>query len=104
MAKISERKLNCQTMVCIDGDLDKRESVEDLKRIVDRLLGDGENEIILNIDNTRAITPSGLGVILKYYKILRERGGCLYITPPQGDVKIVLQTFRLDDILPQYLG
>ncbi len=64
--KISEKKLNHQTMVYIDGDLNTPESVKELESIVDRLLDDGENEIILNIDDTRVITPTGLGTILKF--------------------------------------
>ncbi len=48
MVKISEQKLNFQTIVFIDGDLDKSASVEELERIMDKLLVERENEIILN--------------------------------------------------------
>ena len=48
MAKISEQKLNFQTIVFIDGDLDKLASVKELERITDKLLVERENEIILN--------------------------------------------------------
>ncbi len=104
MTKISEKKLNYQTMVYIDGDLDKPVSVEELIRIMNKLLADGENEIILNIENTHTIIPSGLGTILKFYRLLRDSGGCLYTTPRKGDIKFIFQTFNLDEILPEYLG
>ncbi len=48
MAKISEQKLNFQTIVFIDGDLDKSASVEGLECIMDKLLVGRENEIRLN--------------------------------------------------------
>ncbi len=104
MAKIFKRKLNFQTIVFIDGDLDKSDSVKELERIMNKLLVEGENEIILNIENARTITPSGLGMILKFYRLLLDRGGSLYTTPRKGEIKFIFETFNLDEILPEYIG
>ena len=104
MAKISKRQLKFQTIVFIDGDLDKSGSVEELERIMNKLLANGESEIILNIENARTITPSGLGMILKFYRLLRDSGGSLYTTPRKGEIKFIFEKFNLDEILPEYIG
>jgi anti-anti-sigma regulatory factor len=104
MAKISEKKLNFQTIVFIDGDIDESGSVEELERIMYKLLVEGEDEIILNIENARTITPGGLGTILKLYKLLRDSGGCLYTTPRKGEIKFIFEKFNLDELLPEYIG
>jgi anti-anti-sigma factor len=104
MTKIFKQRLNYQTIVIIDGNLDTSDNVEELERIMNKLLADGENEIILNIESTQTITLSCLGAILNFYKVLRDRGGCIYTTPRQGDIKSIFQSFNLDEILPEYLG
>ena len=104
MANISAQKLNYQTMVIIEENLDTSDSLEELELIMNKLLADGENEIILNLENAQTITPSGLGIILKFYRVLRKSGGCLYTTPLKGEIKFIFQTLKFDKILPEYIG
>ncbi len=104
MEKSYEEKINDLNMVYGEGNLDEVEKVEALKCILGRLYDEGEKEIILNIDKTQTINTHCLSNIMFVYRILKDRGGCLYITPPKGKVKSLLQAHKLDKILPVYTG
>lgn len=97
------RKENGYAIVDVSGDLDTLEKSEQLKETLNRLFQqDNENEIVVNLDKTNMINSYGIGKILMFHKRLKEDGGCLYITPPRGTVKEILETLMLDKVLQIY--
>ena len=104
MNKYTVKKMHDQTMVYIYGNLGKSDSVAELGHIMNGLLDDGEKEIILNLENIQTIIPSNLGIILKFYRDLRDGGGRLYTTPRKGEIKFIFETLNLDKLIPEYTG
>ena len=97
-------KIGNKVMVNVPDDLDTSGTAEELKKALNQLLDEGENEIVLNLDNTTNLNSYGIGKILMFHRRLKDIGGQLYITPPKGEVKNILKTLTLDEILKIYLG
>jgi anti-anti-sigma regulatory factor len=104
MNAFTVEKMNDQTKVYIHCNLGESDCVAELEHIMNRLLDDGEKEIILDMENTQTIIPSNLGIILKFYRDLRDRGGRLYTAPRKGEIKFIFQTLNLDKLIPEYTG
>ncbi len=96
------RKRGRQTTVFLPAYLDSVEKSKQLRDTLSRLFEEGGRKIILNLDDTWNINSEAVGIIIKFFKSLKQHGGCLYITPPNEPVKELLETLMLDKIFEIY--
>ena len=64
-----------------------------------KLVADGKRKLLLNLADLTQIDSSGLGIIVRSYVSLRQKGGELKLLCPWGRVLPVL---RLLDVIPSF--
>ena len=68
----------------------------DLEKALEGALQAGENDIILDMSKTQALTSFGIRVLLKTYKTALAKGGSFQIQSPSSVVENVLKISNLD--------
>ena len=72
---------------------------EKLEKVLQKALGDGINNIVLNMIFVSFLSSAGIKVILKAYQDAHKAGGTLGIEKPSQNVKNVLGMAALHDML-----
>jgi anti-sigma B factor antagonist len=78
------------TVVDVSGRITLGEETKLLRETVQRLLGGGEKEILLNLAEVSFIDSGGLGELVSAFTSVRNRG---------GDLKLLQLTRRVHDLL-----
>ncbi|BDI31567.1 hypothetical protein CCAX7_36180 [Capsulimonas corticalis] len=81
----------------IDGDLDLTTS-PDLKVEIDRLLGAGVKNLIINLSLVKYLDSSSLGVLVSSLKRMQEMNGNLILVSPTPSVLRILELTSLTRI------
>ena len=92
-----------KVVVKVDSDLDTMELATNFKDALQKLYDEGENEVVLDLDNVRLINSNGIGKILMFHKRFADRGGQFYYKAPlKGVVKDLFETLLLTKLLKEY--
>ena len=67
-----------------------------------QLVADGKRKLLLNLTELTQIDSSGLGIIVRSYVSLRQKGGDLKLLCPWGRVLQVLNVLRLLNLIPSF--
>ena len=67
-----------------------------------KLVADGKRKLLLNLTELTQIDSSGLGIIVRSYVSLRQKGGDLKLLCPWGRVLQVLNVLRLLNLIPSF--
>jgi anti-sigma B factor antagonist len=65
-----------------------------------RLSEDGTNKILVNLTDVTQLDSSGIGSIVRAFASLKRRGASLKLLRPRGNVRLVLETVHLLDVIP----
>jgi anti-sigma B factor antagonist len=65
-----------------------------------RLIEDGTNRILVNLTDVTQLDSSGIGSIVRAFASLKRRGSSLKLLRPRGNVRLVLETVHLLDVIP----
>src|SRR5260370_27901726 len=65
-----------------------------------QLIDDGTNKILVNLTNVTQLDSSGIGIIVRAFISLKHRGASLKLLRPRGNVRLVLETVHLLDVIP----
>ena len=65
-----------------------------------QLIDEGYDKILLNLTNVTQIDSSSISSVIRAFKSLERRGASLRLTGPRGNVRLVLETVHLVDIVP----
>ena len=88
--KIEERALENVVVLDLKGKLTIGEGDELLKETIQRLMDQGHNKLLLNLDEVPYVDSAGLGEIVRTYTTVSRQGGSL---------KLVNLTKRITDLL-----
>ena len=88
--KTKTRHVDGITVVDVSGRITLGEETKLLRETVQRLLGGGEKEILLNLAEVSFIDSGGLGELVSAFTSVRNRG---------GDLKLLQLTRRVHDLL-----
>jgi anti-sigma B factor antagonist len=88
--KTKTRQVDGITVVDVSGRITLGEETKLLRETVQRLLGGGEKEILLNLAEVSFIDSAGLGELVSAFTSVRNRG---------GDLKLLKLTRRVHDLL-----
>ena len=69
-----------------------------LRDTVDRVLKEGNKQILLNLSRVSYMDSAGIGELVACYKRARENGGQLKLLNPSGKVFDLLQLTKLEEI------
>lgn len=65
-----------------------------------RLIDEGNDKILLNLTDVTQMDSSSISSVIRGFKSLERRGASLRLTGPRGNVRLVLETVHLLDIVP----
>jgi anti-sigma B factor antagonist len=71
-----------------------------LRNQLRRLIEDGTSKVLLNLTDVTQLDSSSIGTIVSAFMTLKRRGANLKLLRPRGNVKLVLETVRLLDLIP----
>ncbi|MBF0397456.1 MAG: STAS domain-containing protein [Desulfobacterales bacterium] len=97
----STEKIAEKTIIKIHKDISDIKKAEDFNDELMEVYNIGEKEIVLDLSKINVINSSGVGKILFFYKLLKDKGGNLYMTRPNQYVKEVFDTFMLHVLIPE---
>ena len=96
--KIIRKTGNQKTYLIIKGRLDAYWA-DHLSRELDKVIREGAHRLVLDLSNVGFMSSAGIGVLLKYYKLLKEMNGSLSVSALSNPVKKILQFSGLADYL-----
>jgi anti-sigma B factor antagonist len=94
---LGSRSENGWAVLEVQGEVDLYTSPQ-LREAILRLTEEGENRIVIDLNNVSFIDSSGLGVLVAGLKRARERGGELALVFGEGSVQKVLSITGLDKV------
>ena len=65
-----------------------------------QLIGEGNDKILLNLTDVTQMDSSSISSVIRAFKSLERRGASLRLTGPRGNVRLVLETVHLLDVIP----
>jgi anti-sigma B factor antagonist len=89
------------TVVNVYGELDVATS-PDLRELLIRLVGDGANRLILDLEGVDFLDSTGLGTIIGALKRSRTHGGDLRLVCTQARISRLFEITGLDKAVPLF--
>ena len=65
-----------------------------------QLIDDGTAKILVNLTDVTQMDSSSIGSIVRAFTSLKRRGASLKLLRPHGNVRFVLETVHLLDVIP----
>ena len=65
-----------------------------------QLIDEGSSKILLNLSDLTQMDSSSISSVIRAFKSLERRGASLRLMGPRGNVRLVLETVHLLDIVP----
>jgi anti-sigma B factor antagonist len=65
-----------------------------------QLIDEGNDKILLNLTDVTQMDSSSISSVIRAFKSLERRGASLRLTGPRGNVRLVLNTVHLLDVVP----
>jgi anti-sigma B factor antagonist len=90
--EIAVRKVSDVQVIQLHGALRIGQAVDDLRGVIEPAVQSGDNRIVLNLEDVRMIDSSGIGLLVRFLALTKERGGNLKLVRPS---KFAIQTLRL---------
>ncbi len=89
---IDVRKHAKVQVIRLRGDLKIGEAVDEFRRTVEELLGEGYARLVVSIGEVPMIDSSGIGVLVRSLTTAKQKGGSLKLVNPS---KLALQTLKI---------
>ena len=93
--RINERRVGAVTILDLDGELRTQGSRDALHDAVERLSGEGRNQILLNLAGLSGIDAGGLGELLQRGIGLNKGGGQLKLLQPARSLREMMSITKL---------
>jgi anti-sigma B factor antagonist len=65
-----------------------------------QLIDEGSSKIVLNLTDVTQMDSSSISSVVRAFKSLKRRGASLRLLGPRGNVRLVLETVHLMDVVP----
>lgn len=102
ICQIKERRVGAVTILDLDGELRTKASRDALHDAVERLSGEGRNQILLNLAGLNGIDASGLGELLQSNVRLNQCGGQLKLLQPSRALRKMMSIAWLLNVFDIY--
>ncbi len=105
MFEYKVRRVGSVTVLDLSGRVSLAEAIaagteQSLGEIIHRLVHDGANNILVNLEKVPYIDSSGMGDLFGALTLMQSHGGQLRLLKPNSAVREVLNLTRLDAVLP----
>ncbi len=78
------------------------DSAPELETALTKLLNDGRNKIVLNLQNVDFLSSAGLRAIVKAYQGAKKSGGDLRLASVSEPIEVILRTVGMMQMLKMY--
>ncbi len=65
-----------------------------------QLIDEGRSKMLVNLTDVTQLDSSSIGSIVRAFTSLKHRGASLKLLAPRGNVRLVLETVHLLDLIP----
>lgn len=93
---ISVRKRSEVAIIQLRGQLRLGPAVDELRRVMEESVGNGDTRIVINLAEVPMIDSSGIGLLVRFLASTKQRGGGIKLVQPS---KFAIQTLRLVGVL-----
>jgi anti-anti-sigma factor len=94
--EIETKSLDRVTLIKLKGRLSMGPSLERFNATITQLLGQGQNRIVLDLEDVPSIDSSGIGMLVRYLTTAKQNGGAIRLLKPS---KFTVQTLRMVGLL-----
>jgi len=102
LIEISIRESGKVTILDLRGTCTLDGGSEQLSGQLRRLFNNGVCNLVFNLEGLTQVDSSGISVLVETYLSVRRNGGNLKLLCPGNRVRMVLNLFRLLDIIPNF--
>jgi anti-sigma B factor antagonist len=99
--QLSVRAGRSCTVVRVEGELDMDTSAQ-LQDFLQDVVDAGAQQVVLDCAGLAFMDSSGLGLLMVYFKLLRDRGGRLCLAAVQPLVRTMLTLSTVDRVVDAY--
>ena len=96
--KYSQRELDGFVVLDLKGKLTGGPEAETFRDLFKTLVNEGKNKIIINLKDVDWISSTGIGIMIRGYKTVREAGGDFIMVRVGERTKQVFNVLRLEHI------
>ena len=96
--RFSHRQINGGVAIDVKGKLTGGPEAEEFRDMFRTLVGDGNNNIVVNLKDVDWIASTGIGILMRGYKTVKEAGGRFVLTHVGERTQQVFNVLRLYDI------
>ena len=93
---IHVRKRSQVQVVQLRGHLRMGPAVDSLRQTLEEAMGNGDTRIVMNLSEVPMIDSSGIGLLVRFLALIKQRGGNIKLAQPS---KFAVQTLRLVGVL-----
>jgi anti-sigma B factor antagonist len=100
--KVATRKVGSVTIIDLNGKITIGKGDLILREAVDKVLGEGQSRILLNLNGVSYMDSAGIGELVSCFKRVVERKGTMKLVNPGGRVQDLLALTKLDEYFETY--
>lgn len=93
---IDVRKFGKVHAIRLKGQLKLGDPVDELRSTLEGIISDSSFSVVLNLGEVPMADSSGVGVLIRYQSMLKQKGGALKLVSPS---KLVTQTLKILGLL-----
>jgi anti-sigma B factor antagonist len=93
---IEVSKFGKVNVIRLRGSLKLGEAVDEFRSTLDRLISEGQIQVVLSLGEVPMADSSGVGALVRYQTSLKQRGGAIKLVNPS---KLVSQTLKILGLL-----
>jgi len=97
--EIDVRKQGRVHVIRMRGQLKLGDPVEELRKAFDNVIAEGGTSIVASMGDVPMADSSGIGAIVRYQSLLKQKGGALKLVQPS---KLVTQTLKILGLLNMF--
>jgi anti-sigma B factor antagonist len=84
------------TLIKMKGRLSMGPSLDRFNSTITQLLGQGQNRIVIDLEEVPSIDSSGIGMMVRYLTTAKQNGGAIRLLKPS---KFTVQTLKMVGLL-----
>jgi anti-sigma B factor antagonist len=100
--QLSVRKSADVTILDLQGKATIGRGNDVLSSQLRKLIADDTSKVLLNLTGLTQLDSSSLSTIVRAFVSLAHKNGALKLLKPSGNVKLVLNTLHLLDVIPSF--
>lgn len=93
---INVRRRSAVQVIELRGQLRLGPAVDELRKVIEEAIGQGDNRMVLNLADVSMIDSSGIGLLVRGLASTKEKGGNLKLVKPS---KFAVNTLKMVGVL-----